>query len=100
MKQVTKGRTSRRTHGRTKVSTTVSAESFGYLKGLIDGHQARNLAEAIDMAVGRLRRADNRARLERMTEEYFENQPPAALQEENALAESLQHHLAEIDLDV
>jgi len=35
-----------------------------------------------------------------MTEEYFENQPPAALQEENALAESLQHHLAEIDLDV
>ena len=74
---------------RHKISTTIAPRSYAYLRSLIAVGKARNLAEALDLALSRLRRAESRSRLERATAAYFENLPAEAAREESDLATAL-----------
>ena len=84
---------------RRKISTTIDPHSYEYLKGLIAVGRARSLAEALDLALSRLRRAENRARLERATAAYFENLPTEAACEELNLSAALDASAGESDFD-
>jgi hypothetical protein len=57
------------------------------------------MAEAVDLAIDRVRRAENRANLERATAEYFERLTPEQAEEESRLAAALDRSLDEVDLD-
>jgi hypothetical protein len=70
---------------RKKVSTTISPESYAFLRGLIRSGKAENLAQALDLVLDEIRRADNRARLERATAAYYDNLTAEEIQEENEL---------------
>lgn len=85
--------------GRKKLSTTVSAETHTYLSNLVRARRVRNMAEAVDVAVAGMRRAENRARLERDTAAYFEGLSPEALREEQSLGGALSRMASEIDFD-
>ena len=52
---------------RKKLSTTIAPQSNEYLERLIASGAAQNVAQAIDLSIERLRRLDNRLRLERDT---------------------------------
>ena len=84
---------------RRKISTTVSAESYAYLRSLVRTRQARNLARAVDLAVERLRRADSRTRLERDTSAYFQRLTGKARAEEERLEQALGESLDEVGFD-
>ena len=84
---------------RQKISTTIAPRSYAYLQNLIALGKARNLAEAIDLALYRLRRAESRSRLERATAAYFENLPAEAAREESDLATALDGRANEIGFD-
>ena len=84
---------------RQKISTTVAPETISYLEDLIARGEAYNLAEAVDLAVERLRVFENRERLERDTTAYFEQLSPEALQEENELGAALAASAKGIDFD-
>ena len=84
---------------RHKVSTTVASESMDYLQSLIRRGKARNLAQAVDLAVARARRAENRARLESDTAAYFAGLSPRALKDEVRLEARLDQGLDEVDFD-
>jgi len=84
---------------RQKISTTISPDSFAYLQHLIEANQARNLADAIDLAIGRLLKFENRERLEHDTAAYFEGMSSAAMEEENQLAAALGKSSSGIDFD-
>ena len=84
---------------RHKVSTTVAPESLAYLKSLIKRGKARNLAQAVDLAVSRARRVENRARLESDTAAYFARLPARARKEEARLEALLDQGLDDIDFD-
>lgn len=68
---------------RRKLSTTVSAETEAYLENLVATGKAATIAEAVDLAVARSRRAERRAHLERATAAYF-----AGLSAETAATEA------------
>jgi len=70
---------------RRKVSTTISPESYAFLRGLIRSGKAENLAQALDLVLDQIRRADNRERLERATAAYYDNLTAEEIQEENEL---------------
>ena len=74
---------------RQKISTTIASGSYAYLQSLIATGKARNLAEALDLALAQLRRAERRARLEQATTAYFESLPAKAAREESSLATAL-----------
>lgn len=82
---------------RMKISTTIAADSYTYLRGQVSAGKARNLAEALDRSLARLRRADRRRELERATAAYFEDLPAPARAEENDLESSLDQSSDEID---
>ena len=84
---------------RQKISTTIAADTLAYLEQIIDSGEAANLAEAIDVAVRRLRAVENRERLERDTAAYFDSMPPEQLAEEERLAASLSQAARGIDVD-
>ncbi len=84
---------------RHKVSTTVAPESLEYLRSLIKRGKARNLAQAVDLAVSRARRAESRARLEADTAAYFERLSPRARKEEARMEAVLGQGLDEVDFD-
>jgi predicted AAA+ superfamily ATPase len=84
---------------RKKVSTTISPESYAYLRALIRSKKAENLAQAIDYVLDEIRRADNRARLEAATAAYYDSLTPEEIEEEDRLAASFAGSAAEIDLD-
>lgn len=84
---------------REKISTTISAEGYAYLRGLIRSGRAKSLAEAVDMVVLRNRRADNRSRLERDTAAYFERLSAKAAEAETRLEKALGQMIDEIDFD-
>lgn len=84
---------------RQKISTTVFPATLSYLEKLIrDGH-ARNLADAIDLAIERLLVYENRERLANDTAAYFDNLSPEALEEENQLGAALSSSATGIDFD-
>ena len=84
---------------RKKVSTTISPESYAYLRALIRSKKVENLAQALDYVLDEIRRADNRARLEAATAAYYDNAPQEVIDEENELAESFSKAAGELNLD-
>jgi len=84
---------------RKKISTTIAPEGYEFLESMIATGRARNLAEAIDLVLDEIRREENRARLERMMEAYYENASPSAMAEENEIAEAFSRSAHEINQD-
>lgn len=84
---------------RAKLSTTVAAENYRFLTGLVKTGKAGSLAEAVDEAIEHLRRSENRRKLAKATSDYFESVSPEEAAEEQSLATS-QHEMAKgIDFD-
>ncbi|MGA8761257.1 MAG: hypothetical protein WB562_00050 [Candidatus Sulfotelmatobacter sp.] len=84
---------------RQKISTTISSASLSYLRRLIDRGTARNLAEAIDLAVDRLLVYENRERLANDTSAYFENMTSEEAAAEQNLEALLAKSAEGIDFD-
>lgn len=84
---------------REKLSTTVSAETYEFLKEMVEQGEAANLAEAVDAVVGRMRRVENRRRLADATAKYFEQLPAEVQTEEQELAVDLSTAAGAIDFD-
>jgi hypothetical protein len=84
---------------RMKISTTIAPEGYAFLQALIKSGKAQNLAEAMDVVLEEIRRADNRQRLERATAAYYESASQEAIDEENQLAASLSGSVADALFD-
>jgi hypothetical protein len=84
---------------RKKVSTTISPESYAFLRALIRSRKAENLAQALDYVLDEMRRAENRARLEAATTAYYDILTPEEIEEEDRLATSFASSAGDIDLD-
>ena len=84
---------------RQKISTTISAGSAAYLDDLIQQGKARNLADAIDLAITQLRVYENRDRLAEDTAAYFENMTEDEAAEERKLESALSQSAAGRDFD-
>lgn len=84
---------------RKKISTTVAAESYGFLQRLIKDGKANTLAEAVDLVLDEVRRIDNRERLDRMTAEAYENMSPEEATENKELEQALAQSIGEMHLD-
>jgi hypothetical protein len=84
---------------RAKLSTTVAPENYEYLTALVKSGKAGSLAEAVDEAVERLRRSENRIRLARATTSYYESLSPEALKEEEAIGGSMRNASQGVDFD-
>jgi hypothetical protein len=84
---------------RKKLSTTISPEGYAFLRSLIRGGKARNLAQAVDLVLAEFRRIDNRRRLARATAQYYNEASQAAIDEENSLAAAFDSASGEISVD-
>ena len=84
---------------RHKISTTISPSAFAYFERLIATGEARNLADAIDLAVRRLQAYENRERLARDTAAYFDGMSLEQVEEENRLGAALAAGVKGIDFD-
>jgi hypothetical protein len=84
---------------RQKISTTVSPKTFDYLDSLTRGGEARNLAEALDLAIEKLLAYENRERLARDTAAYFDNMSEEEAAEERQLETALSQSGLGIDFD-
>jgi hypothetical protein len=84
---------------RQKISTTVSSTTLSYLEQSIQGGKARNLADAIDLAVEQLLVYENRERLANDTAAYFENMTEEEAAEEQNLEAVLSQSAAGINFD-
>ncbi|MGA9883588.1 MAG: hypothetical protein WBQ34_07710 [Candidatus Acidiferrales bacterium] len=84
---------------RKKISTTISPQGYAVLEKMIAAGKAKNLAEAIDLVLEEIRRDENRAHLERMMAEYYDNPSREAVAEENEIAEAFSRSASEINLD-
>ena len=84
---------------RQKISTTISSSALDYLEDLIRSHQARTLAEAIDLAIERLLVYENRERLANDTAAYFANLTDEEAAEERRLESALSQSTAGVDFD-
>jgi len=84
---------------RQKISTTISPTTLSYLQRLVEKKEARNLAEALDLAIDRLLLFENRERLERDTAAYFENLTEEEDAEEKALESALVQSATGINFD-
>jgi hypothetical protein len=84
---------------RQKISTTISSVTFSYLEQSIQDGKARNLADAIDLAVEQLMVYENRERLANDTAAYFENMTEEEAAEEQKLEAALSQSAAGIDFD-
>jgi len=93
-------RLSTRGRNRTKLSTTVAAENFNFLETMVSTGRSDSIAEAVDLAIARLRQMENRSRLERATADYFDGLSPKAQAEEQALARQLYLSAGSVDFDL
>lgn len=84
---------------RKKLSTTIGADNFSYLHRLVKTGRAQSVAQAVDLAIERARRLDNRARLARDTAAYFGNLAHEARAEEAALEAAMSAAAGEVDFD-
>lgn len=84
---------------REKISTTIASTTLLHLEEMIKKGDARNLAEAIDLAIDQLRIYENRERLARDTAAYFEGMSGEVAEEEVRLAAALSASAKEIDFD-
>jgi hypothetical protein len=85
--------------GRAKLSTTIDARNFEYLRSKVAAGEAANLAEALDRLLRKLRKLENRERLAAATSQYFDTLDSEALADENALARDLSSAASRIDVD-
>jgi len=83
-----------------KLSTTVDAENFTFLETMVSTGDAGSIAQAVDLAIEQLRRAENRSRLEAATAEYFDGMSPEAQADERALAHRLYQSAGSVDFDL
>jgi Arc/MetJ-type ribon-helix-helix transcriptional regulator len=88
-----------RSDHRRKISTTISAEAYEFLRRLVESGRAATMAEAVDKVVKRARRSDNRLRLEQATAAYFARLSRDAAQEEKELGLALGQSGDEVSLD-
>jgi len=88
-----------RGRNRTKLSTTVAADNFTFLETMVSSGRSDSIAEAVDLAIARLRRMENRSRLERATAEYFDGLTAKAQAEEQVLAQLLHKSAGSMDFD-
>jgi hypothetical protein len=84
---------------RQKISTTVSSTTLSYLEQSIQDGKARNLADAMDLAVEQLLVYENRERLANDTAAYFENMTEEEAAEEKKLEAALSQSAAGINFD-
>lgn len=84
---------------RKKISTTISPRALAYLESLKKKKEAPTLAEAIDLAIARLNKYENRERLENDTALYFDRLSTEALAEEDELATALAGSARGLDVD-
>lgn len=84
---------------RFKLSTTVSPETHAFLEKMVKCGQAATLAEALDRAITKIRRLENRKRLADATTRYFEQLDAPAMAQENALAKDMMSSSGSIDFD-
>ena len=84
---------------RTKLSTTVSRETYEFLQQMVGSGEAASIAEAVDKSVAKIRQMENRKRLALATSRYFEQLDTKAAAEENALAGDLVSAASGIDFD-
>lgn len=83
-----------------KLSTTVALENFTFLESMVSTGRTGSIAEAVDLAIERLRQVENRSRLEAATAEYFDGMSPEAQTEEQALARQLYRSARSVDFDL
>jgi len=93
----TKTRVNAAKPARQKLSITVLADTCKFLEQKVASGQAATLAEAVDQAVRKVRRLENRKRLAIATSRYFEQLEPRAVAEETALARDLSSAAGDID---
>jgi hypothetical protein len=84
---------------RKKLSTTIGASNYAYLRHMVKAGKAESVGEAVDKAVETARRLDNRATLERQTAAYFKGLTSQAAKEETALEDALSGASQEMDFD-
>lgn len=84
---------------RAKLSTTVSANTYRYLRQKVDSGEATTIAEAIDILIAKARRLENRQRLAKATARYFDELEPRAAAEENSIARDMASSAEGIDFD-
>ena len=89
-----------RARNRMKLSTTVAAENFSFLETLVSSGRTDSIAEAVDLAIARLRKAENRSRLEAATARYFADLSPEGQAEEQALARQFHLNAKSVDFDL
>jgi hypothetical protein len=83
-----------------KLSTTVAAENFTFLETMVSTGRTDSIAEAVDLAIARLRRVENRDRLGAATAAYFDGLSPEAQAEEQTLAYQLNLSAGSVDFDL
>lgn len=74
---------------RFKLSTTVSKDTYAFLKQMVESGEAATFADALDKAIDKLRRLENRNRLANATIRYFEQLGATTAAQENALAQDM-----------
>ena len=84
---------------RKKLSTTIGARNYAYLRGMVKAGRAGSVGEAVDKAVEVVRRLDNRATLERQTAAYFKGLTANAAAEEADLENALSAASQELGFD-
>jgi hypothetical protein len=84
---------------RQKISTTVSSTTFSYLERSIQEGKARNLADALDLAVEQLMIYENRERLANDTAAYFDNMTEVEAAEEQKLEAAISQSATGINFD-
>jgi hypothetical protein len=88
-----------RSDHRRKISTTISAEAYEFLRRQVESGRAATLAEAVDQVALRARQTENRSRLEQATAAYFARLSHAAAQEEEKLGIALGKAVDEVNFD-
>ena len=76
-----------RAAGRQKISTTISRQSLAYLHKMIESGHARNLAEAIDVAVRQLWEEDWRREMDAKVSAYYDSLSDQEVEEERVWGE-------------
>lgn len=87
------------TTNRRKLSTTIAPQTETFLKSLVQGGRASNLAEAVDQAVEIARRAEARRRLENATRAFYQALSGQKSKKEKALEAAIGRTNSLVDYD-
>ena len=84
---------------RKKLSTTIGARNYAYLRNMVKAGKAESVGDAVDKAVQVARKLENRAALERQTAAYFKGLSSKAAAAEKSIEDALSAETQEIDFD-